>query len=122
MPFHFTEPRGRECLARSAGGEETLQLFENHFSKKWPFSKAEEDTLKRFFVQNPDGRTTLIHYLDKNPAVSLSILSFELLSPHDIVGANLFTSKNYRLIEDLHEGLILLEQNTCSMDLMKYVF
>jgi len=120
MGMHFTEKRGRENFIRCSGGEKNLAILENHF-QKWPFSKKDEDTLKRFFVREPEGRDTLIHFLDNNPKISLKILSSESLSDRNSIGEQLFSSKFYVMKLSL-DGLVLVEDNTNLMDLMKYVF
>jgi len=122
MGMHFSQKRGREFFLRSAGGENVLQKFENHFSKKWPFSEKEEDVLKRFFVREPEGRDLLIKHLDKNPDVSLEIKSFDVTPKQDIAGMSIFLSSNYMLKEHAQKGLILVEQKACLIDMDKYVF
>lgn len=121
MGMYFSEPYGREFFLRSSGGEEVLLSLETHFSK-WPFSREEENTIKRFFVREPEGRHILMDYLKKNPGIPLEVQSFELLPKHDIVGIILFNSPTYVLLENLWKGLILVEQNTCFIDKEKYIF
>lgn len=122
MGMHFSQKKGREFFVKAAGGVEILQKFENHFSKKWPFSKKEENTLKRFFVREPLGRDLLMRRLEKNPGISLRVQSFNLMPQNDIDGMTLFASADYILKEVSNKELILIEQNTSYMDLMKYVF
>ena len=121
MGMHFSEKRGRENFIKCSGGEKNLKILEGNF-KKWPFSKNEEDVLKRFFVKEPNGRDFLIHMLENTPQIPLRILtSSESLSNFTIAGQKLFTSDFYTLTLD-SDTLMLVERNTKYMDLMKYVF
>lgn len=122
MGMHFSEPRGRDFFIHSAGGEQTLKRFENHFSKKWPFSKEQEDVIKRFFVREPDGRIELTKYLNNNPDTSLQVNSFDLDPQEPIDGMSIYLSANYVLKELSPGKLILVEKNRCMIDLFKYVF
>lgn len=114
MPMHFHQPQERESFIRRSG-EKSLQVIENHFVDWWPFTIQQQDTLKRFLANEPEGREVLIKSLERNPGVNLQIESYELLPKHDIIGMTLYASHHYVLKEYYRSGFILVEKNTCDL-------